>query len=122
MTNVELWPEWTESVQSVKRLDSGPFRLGSRARIKQPKFLPAIWEVTDIDPPRSFTWVTRSPGVIASGKHRVEATSKGSKATLSVAYAGLLGGLVAKLLGGVTDRFLMYEAAGLKQRSEIYVR
>ena len=122
MTNVELWPEWTESVQSVKRLDSGPFRLGSRARIKQPKFLPAIWEVTDIDPPRSFTWVTRSPGVIASGKHRVEATSKGSKATLSVAYAGLLGGLVARLLGGVTDRFLMYEAAGLKQRSEIFVR
>jgi uncharacterized protein YndB with AHSA1/START domain len=122
MTDVEKWPEWTQSVQSVKRLDSGPFRLGSRARIKQPKFLPAIWEVTDIDPPRSFTWVTRSPGVIASGKHRVEPTARGSKATLSVAYAGMLGGLVARLLAGLTDRYLMYEAAGLKQRSEIYVR
>jgi len=122
MTDVEKWPEWTESVQTVKRLDSGPFRLGSRARIKQPKFLPAVWEVTEIEPPRSFTWVTRSPGLIASGKHRVEPTSKGSKATLSVAYAGLLGGLIARLLAGTTDRFLMYEAAGLKQRSEIYVR
>jgi hypothetical protein len=30
--------------------------------------------------------------------------------------------LVAKLLAGITDRYLMYEAAGLKQRSEIFVR
>ena len=122
MTEVELWPEWTESVQKVKRLDSGPFRVGSRARIKQPKFLPAVWEVTEMDPGRSFTWVTRSPGMVARGRHRVEPTAKGSRATLSVAYSGLLAGLVAKLLAGITDRYLMYEAAGLKQRSEIFVR
>ena len=122
MTDVELWPEWTQSVQKVKRLDSAQFRVGSRARIKQPKFLPAVWEVTDIEPERSFTWVTRSPGMVASGTHRVEPTAKGSRATLSVAYAGLLSGLVARLLGGITDRYLMFEAAGLKQRSEIFVR
>jgi uncharacterized protein YndB with AHSA1/START domain len=122
MTDVELWPEWTESVQSVKRLDKGPLRVGSRARVKQPKFLPAVWEVTEIDPGRSFTWVTRSPGVVASGRHRVEPTAKGSRATLSVAYGGLLARLVTRLLAGITDRYLMYEAAGLKQRSEIFVR
>jgi uncharacterized protein YndB with AHSA1/START domain len=122
MTDVELWPEWTESVQSVKRLDKGPFRVGSRARVKQPKFLPAVWEVTEIDPGRSFTWVTRSPGMVASGRHRVEPTAKGSRATLSVAYSGLLAGLITRLLAGITDRYLMYEAAGLKQRSEIFVR
>jgi uncharacterized membrane protein len=122
MSDVEKWPEWTESVETVKRLDTGPFRLGSRARIKQPKFLPAVWEVTEIESPRSFTWVTRSPGLVASGKHRVESTTRGSRATLSVAYAGLLGGIVARLLAGITDRYLMFEAAGLKQRSEIYVR
>jgi len=122
MTEVELWPEWTESVQKVKRLDSGQLRVGSRARVKQPKFLPAVWEVTEIDPGRSFTWVTRSPGMVASGRHRVEPTARGSRATLTVAYAGLLSGVVAKLLGGITDRYLMFEAAGLKQRSEIFVR
>ena len=122
MSDVERWPEWTASVQSVKRLDSGPFRVGSRARVKQPKFLPAVWEVTELDAPRSFTWVTRSPGVVASGRHRVESSSRGSRATLSVAYGGLLGGLAAKLLSGLTDRYLMYEAAGLKERSEAYVQ
>jgi len=81
-----------------------------------------VWEVTEIDPGRSFTWVTRSPGMVASGRHRVEPTARGSRATLTVAYAGLLSGVVAKLLGGITDRYLMFEAAGLKQRSEIFVR
>ena len=122
MTDVELWPEWTESVQTVKRLDQGPFRVGSRDRIKQPKFLPAVWEVTEMDSGRSFTWVMRSPGVVASGRHRVEPTGKGSRATLSVAYGGLLAGFVARFLAGITDRYLMFEAAGLKQRSEIFVR
>ena len=122
MTDVELWPEWTQSVQKVKRLDSGPFRVGSRARIKQPKFLPAVWEVTELSPQRGFTWISRSPGVVASAKHRIEPTARGSKVNLSVAYGGLLGGVVAKLLGGITDRYLMFEAAGLKQRSEIIVR
>ena len=122
MTDVEKWPEWTESVHDVKRLDKRPFGIGSRARIKQPKFLPAVWEVTEFDPGRSFTWVTRSPGMVASGRHRVEPTAHGSRATLSVAYSGLLGGLVAKVLAGITDRYLMFEAAGLKQRSEIIVR
>ena len=121
MSDVERWAEWTQSVQSVKRLDDGPFRIGSRARVKQPKFLPAVWVVTELDAPRSFTWVTRSPGMFASGKHRVEPTARGSRATLSVAYGGLLGGIVARLLAGITDRYLMYEAAGLKERSEAYV-
>jgi uncharacterized protein YndB with AHSA1/START domain len=122
MTNVELWPEWTESVDEVKRLDSGPLRVGSRVRIKQPKFLRAVWEVTELDPSRSFTWVMRRPGILASAKHRVQRSGQGSHAELSVTYSGFLGTLVAKGFANITHRYLMMEAAGLKQRSEIFVR
>ncbi len=122
MTDVERWPEWTESIQKLKRLDSGAFRVGSRVRIKQPKLIPATWEVTELAPQRAFTWISRSPGTTVSAKHRIEPTSRGCRVTLSVAYGGLLGGLVAKMFGAITDRYLMFEAAGLKQRSEIIVR
>lgn len=117
-TDVERWPEWTASVFSLRRLDSGPFRVGSRARIRQPGFLPAIWEVTELDEGRSFTWVTRSPGIRAAGHHRVVPISGGSRATLSVTYDGLLSGVASILLGEKTERFLGLEAAGLKKRSE----
>ena len=34
--DIERWPEWTPTVTSARRLDGGPFGLGSRFRIKQP--------------------------------------------------------------------------------------
>ena len=122
MTKVELWPEWTESVDEVKRLDSGPLQIGSRVRIKQPRFLSAVWEVTALDPSRSFTWVMRRPGIVATAKHRVQRSGQGSHAELSVTYSGFLGTIVARVFAEITDRYLMFEAAGLKQRSEIIVR
>jgi len=41
-----------------------------------------------------------------------------SKATLSLRYEGLLGGLLARLTRGITNRYLAMEAKGLKARSE----
>jgi uncharacterized membrane protein len=117
-TEVERWPEWTASVLSVQRLDRGPFKVGSRARIRQPGFLPATWEVTDLVEGRSFAWVTRTPGMRAEGHHRVEPIPGGSRATLSMTYDGLLGGVVATLMARTTERFLSLEAVGLKKRSE----
>jgi hypothetical protein len=60
----------------------------------------------------------RSPGLQAIGYHSVEAIPSGSRATLSVTYDGLLGGLVTKLLAKTTQRFLGLEANGLRKRSE----
>ena len=103
---------------SVQRLDRGPFKVGSRARVRQPGFLPATWEVTQLEEGRSFTWTTRSPGMRAEGHHTVAAIPGGSRATLSVTYDGILGGVVASLMARTTERFLSLEAVGLKKRSE----
>jgi hypothetical protein len=118
MTDVERWPEWTASVISVRRLDSGTFRLGSRARIRQPRFLPAVWEVTDLQPERSFKWVTRAPGLVVTGSHAVQRSGTGSLVKLTLGYSGFLAGPVARLLGPTTHRFLSLESNGLKKRSE----
>jgi len=118
MVDIERWPEWTKSVTSIKRLDGGSFAIGSRARISQPKHLPAVWTVTQFGTNRSFTWSAPGPGFRVYGTHGVEAIEGGTRATLSLRFDGLLGGIVARLLRKLNVEYMDLEAAGLKRRSE----
>lgn len=119
LTDVEGWPQWTETVTSVERLDEGPLRSGSRARINQPKIPESEYVVTELDPGRSFTWVASGPGVTTTARHDVEALSDGrSRVTLAVEQSGWLGSLMGRFYRGLTDRYLANEAAGLKSRCE----
>ena len=118
MSAIERWHEWTASVTSIKRLDSGPFVVGSRAVIRQPRFPAALWTVTAIDKRRSFTWSNQGPGIKVMARHAVDAKGDRSKATLSLRYEGILGRLLARMTRGITNRYLAMEAKGLKARSE----
>ncbi len=119
-TDVVRWPDWTKTVTSVERLDQGPLRVGSRARIRQPRLPVAVWEVTDLEPGRSFTWVARGPGIVTTGRHEVIPMGGVDRAqvTASLEQAGLLGPLVGLLTRRLTDRYLQTEVRGLKARCE----
>lgn len=117
MADVERWPEWTPSVTEIRRLDRGLLAVGSRARIRQPRLLPATWEVTELVEGRRFTWLTRSPGVRVTAEHEVLPAGAGSRVTLSVSFAGPLGPLVARLTRRLNRRYLQLEAEGLRARS-----
>jgi hypothetical protein len=86
--------------------------------VRQPKLPPAFWQVKVLDPGRSFTWVSKGPGMIVTARHSVEPTSRGSRATLSIAYDGLLAPLLLWLTRDVNEPYLAMEAQGLKRRSE----
>jgi hypothetical protein len=118
LCDVERWPEWTPTVTHVQRLDRGPFAVGSSARVLQPKLRPAVWQVTELDESRSFTWVTRAPGVRMTASHLVEAQGEGSRAALSFAISGVLGPIVSRLYRGLIQQYVATEASGLKRRSE----
>jgi uncharacterized membrane protein len=117
-SDVEHWPDMTESVTSVELLDPGPLRVGSRARIRQPRLPVAEWTVTEIDAGRSFTWVARGPGVRSTGTHVVEPHGDGARATAILDQGGPLGPVVGFLTRGLTRRYLAMESAGLKARAE----
>ncbi len=119
LQDVERWPEWASTVTSVRRLDDGPLALGSRARIEQPRIPPTEYEVTALDPGRSFTWTARGPGVRTTARHALEPRDAGrTRVTLSVEQSGPLGVVMGRFYRGLTDRYLAVEAAGLAARSE----
>lgn len=118
VTDVSSWPRWTSSVTRVERLDDGALRVGSRARIKQPRMAAIVWEVTDLEPGRAFTWVGRSPGVTTTARHILEPVAEGTRLTLTVEHGGPLAGMIARLTGKRTARYLNLEANGLKSSAE----
>lgn len=118
LADVEGWSEWTASVRSIRLLDPGPLRVGSRARIRQPRLPPTTWTVTDLTEGESFRWVATGPGVRTAGTHRVTAATAGSRATVTLDQDGPVGRLLGVLTAGLTRRYLAMEAAGLRSRAE----
>ena len=118
IVDIESWPQWTKSVTDVKRLDSGPLQLGSRARLRQPGLPPLTWELTELQQGTQFTWVCRLPGVTAIARHEIIASETGSRLELTTTWTGPFAGLVAALNRTRTHRLLETEANGAKTRSE----
>src|SRR5262245_4635479 len=121
IVDVERWPEWTASITRVKRLSPGPLQVGSRVRIDQPKLQTAFLCVTELRPGASFAWVSRAPGVRVTARHTAESIAIGTRVTLAIHYAGLLGALVARWTGDLNERYLALEADGLKSRCTGFV-
>jgi uncharacterized protein YndB with AHSA1/START domain len=119
LSDVESWPEWTPTVTSVHRLDDGPLRPGSRARIRQPRIPQTEYVVTELEPGRSFTWVATGPGVLTTARHEAEPLPAGeTRVRLSVTQSGWLGSFMGRFYRGLTERYLANEANGLKTRCE----
>ena len=118
IVDIESWPQWTKSVTDVKRLDSGPLQVGSRARLRQPGLPPLTWELTELQQGTQFTWVCRLPGVTAIARHEIIASETGSRLELTTTWTGPFAGLVAALNRTRTHRLLATEANGAKARSE----
>ena len=116
--DVERWHEWTPSITSVELLDGGGLVLGARARVLQPKLMPAVFRVTALEEGRRFIWVTRHPGIVATADHLVEPLAGGSRATLALRFDGPLGGVIGSFFRRLNERYLALEANGLKALAE----
>jgi uncharacterized membrane protein len=118
-SDVEHWPDWTDSVTSLVGLDEPALAVGRRFAIKQPGMSKLVWQVTEIDPGSSWTWVQRSPGSTVTARHYVSAQPGGrTLVRQQLDQRGPLGALVGRLMVKKTRRFLELEAQGLKARSE----
>ena len=113
-TDVERWPTCTSTMQSVERLDDGPFQVGSQARIKQPGQRTATWTVTRMIPGEEFRWQSKRRGLAFTGTHRVEAAGTQTHNTLEIEVTGPMSRVFGLLFGVAIRRALRLENAGFK--------
>lgn len=113
-TDVESWPRYTSTMQSVHRLDEGPLRVGSSARIKQPGRRAAVWTVTRLEPGREFSWRTVKGRRTITGSHCVVPDGAACRNDLEVEIDGPL----ARLLGPFVRYALRTENAGFTAEAQ----
>jgi hypothetical protein len=118
LVDVESWPELTESMTAVTKVDPGPLHVRSRVRITQPRLPKAEWTVTELVEPERFTWVASGPGYRSTATHEVLTGPGGTRLRLAVEQTGPLGVLLGRVLTRMVDRYIGLEAAGLKRRAE----
>jgi len=113
-TDVERWPSCTPTMQSVERLDDGPFQVGSQARIKQPGQRIATWTVTRMVPGQEFSWQSVRRGLVLTGTHRVELAGRETRNTLEIEITGRMSRVFGLLFGVAIRRAMRLENAGFK--------
>lgn len=117
MSDVSRWPEWTPTIESVRRLDDGPLAVGSRAEVRQPRLPRATWQVSELVPGRSFTWEANGPGMRTIGRHEVVPDAGGgSTVTLGIEQTGPMGAVAAVVWRRLTQRYIEVEAQSLDAR------
>jgi uncharacterized membrane protein len=119
LSDVSQWPHWLPTVSRVEPLNGEALRPGARFVVHQPKLRPATWTVSEMDEPRRFVWVARSPGLQMVAEHAITQDSPAtSRVVLRFSFGGLLGGIIGRSFKPIAQSYLVQEAASLKQRVE----
>jgi uncharacterized membrane protein len=116
--DVEGWPDMTPSVDSAEALDGNVVATGNRFLLKQPKLRPTVWTVTEVRAGEYFAWESRTGGITTRADHLLVPEGDGVRLDLLVRQTGPLAGLVGRLTGGMTRRYMSFEGNGIKRLSE----
>lgn len=119
--DVESWPTMTPTMTSVRRLDDGPFGVGSQARIEQPKQRPRIWTVTRFEAPHRFEWQATLGTVTMTGGHELtslddDPAGAATRNRLTLDLTGFGSGLLARLAGRQLAAAIATENEGFRAK------
>lgn len=116
--DVERWPTFTPTMTSVERLDDGRLRVGSTARVVQPRQRPRVWTVTAVDAPRRFEWSAKLGPMTLAATHLIEPDPAGAANTLVVELTGPGSGVFGRLTRRQLEAALRTENEGFRRAAE----
>jgi hypothetical protein len=119
LSDVTRWHEWTPTVTKVEVLDHPELKLNYRYKVYQPKLQPAIWTVTLLEPPSTFIWDSRMPGMLMIAEHTLKPVHANlTELFLKFAFQGWFGEIAGRLYRKTVESYIRTEAQSLKKRFE----
>lgn len=116
--DVENWPKWSPAMETIKREDTGEFKSGSSALIKQKGMPETRWTVNKMDTGNSFTWQAKALGIDMTATHTLTSNESAVTSLLRIEMEGLLITLLGPLIKLLVGKSLREENQGLKQFCE----
>lgn len=118
LADIENWNLWTSSIKKIIIINDTKFNKGTKVKIVQPKLLPAVWEITEIEKDKYFTMEKRYVGLKMIAKHILEPRNNTTSVELVMIYEGVLAKLFYSLTSSLTSQYLTMEINGLKNKCE----
>lgn len=116
---VEAWPQLSPTTMtSIERLDEGPLRVGSTARVVQPRQRPTVWTVVAFEAERLFSWQAKVLTVTMTATHRLIAQADGCRNVLTVELTGAGHRLLERLAGNKIREAIATENECFKSAAE----
>ena len=113
--DIERWPTLTPTILSVERIDDGDLRVGSSARVRQPRMPLAVWTVTELEPLSRFVWEAQILGSRFVGGHHLTSMSDGTRNVLTLDVSGWTAGLLAVTAGSAMRQAIATENDGFRR-------
>lgn len=110
VSDLTAWPQHLPTVDALTPLQTTEPAVGARYRVRQPGLPPATWRITEWEPLRGFTWVSRTVGLTTTATHHIVADEDGCALRLTLDWRGPLAWLVRRRWAGLGTDYLTTEA------------
>ena len=119
LSDLESWPDWTPTMQSIRADRDATAGVGSRFIVKQPGFPAARFVIDTWEEGAAFTWSSNGLGTRTTAHHVLEDADNGcTNLTLVLEMTGPLARAIWSVAKRKIRRFVDTEADSLRLASE----
>lgn len=106
LADVEAWPTWAPHISGASTTPPGPVSAGTSGTFRFRPLGRSRFQMTEFDPPGTWTWSGRAMGVLIDYEHRFEPVSPDTTRLVWQVRARRRAGLRARLFAAIYSRLI----------------